>query len=155
MKERSSQGLFAGTIFLIVVLILAAGCTGPGDSPAPFRAGDSPDPESGIVRWIDAVNERDYGAVYDLMPGSKRAGISREQYIRFNRDNPSPFLASGPVVTDYFILDKNTEGLNATIKAGLQTSFSGSAGNEPPRQETVFFTFEESFEENEWKVWAR
>ena len=114
-----------------------------------------PEPETGIAAWIVAVNDRNYGAVYDLLPSSKRAVISREQYIRFNQENPSPFIASGPVVMDFFLLDKHADGMNATIKAGLQTTFSTSTGNESPRQETVFFTFEEIFEESEWKVWVK
>jgi hypothetical protein len=92
-----------------------------------------PDPEAGIAAWITAVNDRDYGAVYDLMPASKRTGISRVQFIRFNQENPSPFIASGLVVDDYFILEKRVTGLNATVVAGLRTIRPPGSDGEPPR----------------------
>jgi hypothetical protein len=114
-----------------------------------------PEPETGIAAWIVAVNDRDFGAVYNLMPASKRTGITQEQYIQLNRENPSPFLASGLVVTDFMILKKHVEGRNATITAGLQTIRYSSDINATPVHETVFFTFEETFEDYEWKVWTR
>lgn len=114
-----------------------------------------PDPETGIAAWIFAVNDRDYGTVYDLMPQPKRAGISREQFIRLNQENPSPFIAFGSVITDFFVLNKSIDGLNATIAAGFQSTHYSSGQNKSPTQETVYFVFEETFEENEWKVWAR
>ena len=143
-------------IGLIICCVLTPGCI---DSipknlvEKPARV--LPEPETGIAAWIVAVNDRDFGAVYDLMPASKRAGITKEQYIQLNRENPSPFLASGLVVTDFMILDKHAEGMNATITAGLQTIRYSSGINSTPIQETVFFTFEETFEDYEWKVWTR
>lgn len=113
-----------------------------------------PDPETGIAAWITAVNDRDYGAVYDLLPQSKRTGISRVQFIRFNQENPSPFISSGLVVNDYFILEKRVTGLNATVVAGLQT-IRPPGSNGTLTNETVFFTFEEVFDGNTWKVWTR
>jgi hypothetical protein len=113
------------------------------------------EPETGITAWIVAVNDRDFGAVYDLMPSSKRAGITSDQYVQLNRENPAPFLAMGIIVTDFVILDKNVEGLNATIIAGLQTTRYSSVNTTTPIQNTVFFTFEETFEDYEWKVWTR
>jgi hypothetical protein len=149
-------------IYLMILLGLVGCCvTAPGciDSvpkhlmETPER--NIPDPESGIAAWIFAINDRNYGSVYDLLPQSKRAGISRTQFIRYNQENPSPFIASEPVVTDFFVLNKSADGLNATIIAGLQINRPSSGKNMSSAQETVFFTFEETFEENEWKVWAR
>jgi hypothetical protein len=114
-----------------------------------------PEPETGIVAWIDAVNDRDYGTVYDLLPSSKRDGIDREQFIRFNRDNPSPFLASDPVVSDFWIMERKVDGLNATITAGLETTQYAPGRNESSASQTVFFTFDETFEENRWTVWTK
>ncbi len=114
-----------------------------------------PDPETGIAAWISAINDRDYGSIYDLMPRSERSGISRAQFIRFNQESPSPFIASGPQVTDFFILDRQVDGLNATLVAGLRTIHAISGVNNSPVNDVVFFTFDEKFEENEWKVWTR
>jgi hypothetical protein len=152
------QSIFCITVMLgmVIFCMIAPGCVDsvPKNLVQKPQA-IMPEPETGIAAWIVAVNDRDFGAVYDLMPVSKRAGISREQYIRLNRENPSPFLASEPVVTDFFILDKHADGLNATISAGLQTTRPSVDPNTDPVQEMVFFTFEETFEDYEWKVWTR
>jgi len=148
--------------YIIIMLVVIAsgsvisGCT---DTVPVKQAGTPatviPEPETGIAAWAAAVNERDYSAVYDLMPVSKRAGITRAEYIRLNRENPSSFLASGQVIGDFMILSKNIEGLNATVFAGFQVTRPSPGSSEAPEQEMVFFTFEESFEEDEWKVWTR
>jgi hypothetical protein len=92
--------------------------------------------------------------VFDLLPVSKRAGITKEDFIQFNRENPSPFLASGPVITDFFVMEKKVEGQNATIVAGLQTHSRQSGQNGSSTDQTVFFTFHETYEDYEWKVWT-
>jgi len=113
-----------------------------------------PEPETGIAAWIIAVNDRNYGAVYDLLPLSKRAGITQEQFIQFNQENPSPFLSSGLVITDFWIMEKKVDGLNVTITAGFETTRASSGGNDSPASPVVFFTFNEIYEENEWKLWT-
>lgn len=140
---------------LIIILLVGAGCIAQEGSSSPFRAGAAPDPESGIVHWIDAVNSRNYGSVYDLMPREKRAGISRNEYILLNRENPSPFLTSGAVIHDYFVLEKRVDGLNATVTAGLQTRSPSMEEHAAEKGNTVFFTFDLTFEDNEWKAWVR
>jgi len=141
---------------LVLCSIMASGCTDAIPKNLVQKQPQViPEPETGIAAWIVAVNDRDYGAVYELMPSSKRAGITKEQYIQLNRDNPSPFLASGLVVTDFIILDKRVDGVNATINAGLQTTRFSSERNESRGLETIFFTFEETVEDNKWKVWTR
>jgi hypothetical protein len=140
---------------LVICGLIMAGCLDSMPKEVPGKTiTDIPDPETGIAAWIAAVNDRDYGAVYDLMPPSKRTGISRVQFIRFNQDNPSPFIASGLVVNDYFILEKRVTGLNATVVAGLRTIRPPSSDG-TLTDETVFFTFEEVFEGNTWKVRTR
>jgi hypothetical protein len=140
---------------LVILCVMSAGCM---DSiPKNFiqkQPRAVPEPESGIAAWIVAVNDRDYGAVYDLLPSSKRAGITQEQFIQSNKENPSPFITSGLVITDFWIMEKKVDGLNATITAGFETSRGSSGGNDSPASPTVFFTFNEIYEENGWKVWT-
>jgi hypothetical protein len=141
---------------LVISGILSGGCLGTIPKEMPENPKTAiPDPETGIAAWIMAVNDRDYGAVYDLMPLSKQAGISRSDFIRMNRESPSPFLASHPHITGYFIVDRKTDGLNATLFSGLQITRPSSASPGSPVNDTVFFTFEETYEDFGWKVWTR
>jgi hypothetical protein len=157
-EEKHMKKIMMSMMVMLGLIICGLIMTGCLDSMPKVvtekTATNVPDPETGIAAWISAVNDRNYGAVYDLMPQSKRTGISREQFIRFNKENPSPFIASGLVVNDYFILEKRVTGLNATVVAGLRTIRPpGSDGT--LTNETVFFTFEATFEGNTWTVWTR
>jgi hypothetical protein len=141
---------------IAVTCIIAGGCLDSNPKVLPENPQTViPDPGTGIAAWIMAVNDRDYGAVYDLMPRSKQAGISRSAFIRMNKESPSPFLASDPVITGFFIVDKKADGLNATIFTGLQITRSSSASPGSPVNDTVFLTFEETYEDFGWKVWTR
>jgi hypothetical protein len=133
---------------------MSAGCTDSIPKPIQKPAVTIPEPETGVAAWITAVNDRNFGAVYDLLPVSKRAGMTKEGFIKFNQENPSPFLASGPVITDFFVMEKKVEGQNATIVAGLQTQRTTPGLNASNAGETVFFTFHEMYEDYEWKVWT-
>jgi hypothetical protein len=142
-------------LVLVFCALMTAGCVDPGPKILVQKpAAAIPEPETGIAAWITAVNERNFGTVFDLLPVSKRAGITKEDFIQFNRENPSPFLASGPVITDFFVMEKKVEGQNATIVAGLQTHSSQSGQNGSSTDQTVFFTFHETYEDYEWKVWT-
>jgi hypothetical protein len=140
---------------IVICALIAAGCMDPGPKPL-FQKPPAaiPEPETGIAAWIVAVNERNFGGVYDLLPVSKRSGITKEGFIQFNRENPSPFIASGPVITDFFVLEKKVDGQNATMVVGLQTRGNLSGQDASDTSRTVFFTFYETFEEYEWKVWT-
>jgi hypothetical protein len=148
------------TMMILLGMVLAgifpAGCIGPAQGKVPGNLQTTiPDPETGIAAWIMAVNDRDYGAVYDLLPVSKQAGISRSAFIRMNRETPSPFLASGPVITGYYIVNTTSEGRNVSFFTGLQTTRISSESNGTLVNQTVFFTFDETYEDNSWKVWTR
>ena len=140
---------------LIVCNILVSGCTNMVPKNSVNKSSyEIPEPESGIVRWIVAVNNRDYGAVYDLMPQSKRTGITREQYILLNTEHPSVFLSSGMIVNNFTVLDKQVVGKNATIAVGLDTIRVSKGQNGAVERNFVYVTFDEVFEDREWKVWT-
>jgi hypothetical protein len=134
-------------IIFIAILLL---CT----SAAVIFAGCTtarPDPETGIISWIAAVNNHDYDRVYDLAPQAVRQQVSRPMFLAAQHDNP--FLASGNSVQGYAVLNKTMSGNNAAITAQLDLH-KPAADNESARDIALYIKFVEVFENGKWDVWT-
>jgi hypothetical protein len=131
------------TIILMCVMIIAiclAGCLQ-----------QRPDPETGVKNWIAAVNNHDYGRVYDLAPKEIRSRIDRQDFIGVQNGNP--FLAPGNVIRNYQIVNRTQSGDNAELTVSV-ILYSPGSDNVSPGNVLIYLKFLEVFEGGEWKMWT-
>ena len=141
-------------IFLIIACILfgaiiTMGCMNsfPGANNTPVAR---PDPETGLVYWISAVNEKNVPRLYELSPDFIKKNITENDFILANQGNP--LLKPGFKFVNYSIENKTLNGDNATIKTVLEASFGTSNGNST-QVTPLFFNFNLTYQDNEWKIW--
>ena len=108
-----------------------------------------PDPETGIVNWIQAINESNMPRLYELSPAYIRNNVSESDFTSINEK--APMLAPGTEISRYEVVNKSVEDDSANIKAIIGRT---SVVNNTPETIPIFFNFSLSYENNEWKVWT-
>ena len=135
----------------ICAVILTCGCTSANTSlqrenPTP------PDPETGIIAWMDAINAHDVSALYNLAPEEIRDQISLDQFAKANMNNS--LMMPDKTITGYKILNEteNTTMANARVALLLHQNVSSDS----TQTETIplYLNFEEYYENGEWRVWT-
>jgi hypothetical protein len=111
----------------------------------------STDPETGIQKWIEAVNGRNVDRLYDLAPDEIKEQITLAQFKEDNINNT--LFRPGYYFSNYTLMDKKQNGTSAQILAGItlhQPKEQDSSGNEIP----VLYKFALFYEHGEWKIWT-
>jgi len=137
-------------IICIASAMLIAGCLSPGSDLFKSKKNIRPDPETGIQDWMDAVNQKDVSRIYDLAPGAIKSQINEEDFAKANADNL--FLKPGVYFTGYDVLDKTTDGYNASISA--QVFMQKPDENGSIFTTALFYKFVLIYEGEEWKIWT-
>jgi hypothetical protein len=147
------QSTLCAFILLGIVLcaVMAAGCTDSITKPIQKPPAAIPEPETGIVAWIMAVNDHDFVSVYDLAPYSVKKQVGLQEFIAAQRDNP--LLAQGNVIKGYTIMDKTASGNDSAITAQL-IIHSPSKVNQSEQDIALYIKFVETFEDGAWHVWT-
>ena len=138
--------------FMVAILVGATvtmGCTGMVPS-GNVSTSVHPDPETGVVYWISAINDKNIPRLYELSPDSIRKNISEHDFILANQGNL--FLKPGFKFLNYKVANKTVEGDNATIEAILDASLNMQSGNST-QVTPLLFNFNLTYEDNEWKIW--
>jgi hypothetical protein len=135
--------LFAG--------IIVMGCTNPLTSNNSGFQKLRPDPETGIVNWMSAVNEKNIPRLYALSPDFVRRNVTEKEFIESNVGNP--ILQPGFIFTNYEIINKTGEGNYARIKAILVATNSSISTNSSSGF-PIFYNFILYYENGEWKAWT-
>lgn len=137
----------------LFVLISWSGCM-VLEQPAPEKQTDItiPDPETGVVAWIDAVNRKDVGELYLLAPSSIRKQVSYEDFVVVNKN--TTFLQPGYEFTGYTLQNKSENRTCATITAWLVLHKPANIPSSEPGDIPLFFTFNLVYEDGRWRVWA-
>jgi len=110
------------------------------------------DPESGIYNWMGAMNTRDYARLYAISPSGIKQNISFNDFRSVNEDNI--FFRDNVTFIDFQVLNKTSTGNIISIEAALEASKADYLTKNVSNF-VIFYGFDESYENNEWKVWAR
>ncbi|HVP97017.1 hypothetical protein [Methanoregula sp.] len=152
--ESMSEGLLLkmGMGIGLLLFVVSIGCTSAGVSGIGITA-IQPDPETGIVSWINAVNQKDVHQIYILAPGDIKKQISYEQFAAANENNA---LLTNPNLkfSGYEILNKTSNQSTAKISAMLVMQKPVSENSTQVESVPVFYTFILTYEDNQWKVWT-
>jgi hypothetical protein len=135
----------------ILAFVSISGCTATMPNTSQNVAVPNSDPQTGIQEWVDAVNNKDVARLYDLEPEGFKQGVSFSQFALLNKDNE--FISPNSSLTDYKILNETSDATVANIR--VMVYWHGLKSQNSSQMETVplFFNFEESFENGEWRVW--
>jgi hypothetical protein len=146
------QYLIHGCIAMgLIMLIVICGCTAT-DSSMLSKSLPQPDPETGIIAWMEAINAHDVSGLYNLAPEGIRDQVSLEQFVNANTNNT--LLASDKEITGYKILNETSNATMANIKVALLLHQNVSANSAETETIPLYLNFEEWFENGEWKVWT-
>lgn len=154
MKHYLTEKKIGACVIIALLLfagIIVMGCT---NSVAGNNSGflkSRPDPETGIVNWISAVNAKNIPRLYALSPDFVRQNITEKEFIESNVGNP--ILQPGFRFSNYEILNKTFDGNNARIQAILVASNSSISTNSSSGF-PIFYNFILNYENGEWKVWT-
>jgi len=149
MKEATNI-VFIFT-YLLAILILFCGCIGESSLSVPRNDVSLTNPETGITNWMDAMNKHDASRLYDLSPDMIKKQISKPDFLKVNEQN-GMFIDNISFV-DYSVLNETQNDKRAMIKAQLVMATPHPvSGN--VTYSGIFYTFDEYYEKNEWKVWA-
>jgi hypothetical protein len=135
----------------ILVFVSISGCTAtlPG-ATVNKTLGSYPDPQTGIVKWVNEMNNRDLYGLYQLAPGEVRQQISYEQFEQANQNNE--LFTPGWAFTNVTILNETINQSVVTIKAQLLLNVPGSNSTQS-QTIPIYDTYTLTYEDNEWKVW--
>lgn len=138
-------------IVCILVFVSISGCTAtlPG-ATVNKTLGSYPDPQTGIVKWVNEMNNRDLYGLYQLAPGEVRQQISYEQFEQANQNNE--LFTPGWAFTNVTILNETINQSVVTIKAQLLLNVPGSNSTQS-QTIPIYDTYTLTYEDNEWKVW--
>lgn len=138
---------FAG----LFLLALSIGCT--SISMSDFNKGpNQPDPETGIISWIYAVNDKDLSRLYGLQPDEVKKVVSFSQFETVNKGNA--FIAPNSSITSYEILNKTSNATTAHVVVVIWWVGPESPNSTQMQTLPMYFNFQEFFEDGEWKVWT-
>lgn len=139
-------GIFAG----LLLLALAIGCTSVSMSDFSKKS-NQPDPETGIVSWINAINNKDIARVYDLEPDEFKQKISLNQFVSANKDNS--FMGPNSTITGYTIVNKTNNATVANLVVVVYWQGPISPNSTKMQTLPIYYKFEEFYEDDEWKIW--
>jgi hypothetical protein len=146
-KAKQIKWLLAGLfIFLFVcgsTLILLN--NKPGKSSVPL-----PDPETGILNWINAVNGRNIDRVYDLAPDEIKQHVTLAQFKDDNLNNT--YIQPGSAFLDFNVIDKKQNGTYAQIITQVWYRKSNQSVNGTPIP--INYKFALYYQHGEWKIWT-
>ncbi len=135
----------------LLVLIVVCGCTAATNSVL-IKNPPYPDPETGIIAWIDAINAHDVSGLYNLAPEGIRDQVSLEQFINANTNNT--LLTPDKAITGYKILNETSNATMANFKVALLLHQNVSADSVQRETIPLYLNFEEWLENGVWKVWT-
>jgi len=135
----------------LLVLVVVCGCT-EGYTSILSKSPPEPDPETGIIAWINAINTHDVGGFYDISPREIRDHVSLEQFANENKNNT--LLMPDKSITGYKILNETGNTTIANIKVIMFLHKNVSAGLMQTETIPLYLNFEEWYENGEWKVWS-
>lgn len=109
------------------------------------------DSETGIQRWIDAINVRDIDRVYDLAPDEIKKQIPLAQFKKENINNT--FLQPGNSFVNFTPIEKKQNATSAQIIAQV---FLHMPTNKLAQGSdiAIFYKFALYYEHGEWKIWT-
>jgi hypothetical protein len=140
-----------GVMGIILIGIIAMGCMSTVAGTNPGVMSSRPDPETGIVNWMSAVNGKNLPKLYELSPGFIKKNVTEQEFIASNDGNI--ILEPGFKFSGYEIMNKTVQGNYANIRAVLIASNSSLTTNATTGV-PIFYNFIFSYENNEWKVWT-
>ncbi len=144
--------LMHGCIALgLLIMIVVCGCTATNTSVS-GKSPSQPDPETGIIAWIDGMNAHDVSGLYNLAPEGIRDQVSLEQFVSANMNNT--LISPDKAITGYKILNETSNATMANIKVVLLLRQNVSANSVETETIPLYLNFEEWFENGEWKVWT-
>ena len=143
------RNILVVTASILLVVLLVSGCMNTAGTGLSSSA--KPDPETGLDNWKNAINNKDIDRLYNLAPQTVRSQISKTDFIQVNKDNP--LFVPGISVTGYKIYNKSVNGNSARIVAAMYVTYYNIT-TQNSTVTPVYYTFNEDFEANEWKVWT-
>ncbi len=89
--------------------------------------------------------------MYDLEPDGFKQEVSFSQFVLLNKDNE--FMSPNSSLTDYKIMNETSNITDANMR--VMVYWHGPNSQNSTQMETIplFFNFEESYENGEWRVW--
>jgi hypothetical protein len=149
--RKQSKWLIAG---FIIILLIAGSATVllTNTNFAGKSSLGSMDPQTGIQKWIDAVNARDYHRLYSLSPDFIRTQIDEPGFIRAQDGNP--LFAGENRIAGFQVLNQTVSGNNVMIATVVELDIAGEGSGNVSRNIALFLKFTETFEHGEWKVWT-
>ena len=116
---------------LISAILTAGGCGGNG-------------PGKTVEDFVDALNNRDFAAVYELSSAGTRESISREEFVAALEAN----WVEGSRMENLEIISEEIDGDGAVVKFKVRvTGPAAAGGGEESEQETALVK-----EDGEWKL---
>jgi hypothetical protein len=137
-------------ILCIASALLISGCISPSSDLFKSKKNIPPDPETGIREWMDAMNQKDVHRLYVLAPDAIKSQINERDFVRANEDNN--LLKPGVEFTNYDVLNKISDGYNASISAQLTMRRPADDGS--VFATSLFYKFALFYEDGEWKIWT-
>ncbi|MGB7992829.1 hypothetical protein [Methanoregula sp.] len=136
---------------LIIAVVNISGCTSTVPNAATNEVVPNSDPQTGIQEWVTAVNNKDIATLYDLEPDGFKQEVSFSQFVLLNKDNE--FMSPNSSLTDYKIMNETSNITDANMR--VMVYWHGPNSQNSTQMETIplFFNFEESYENGEWRVW--
>ena len=113
--------------------------------------GSVPDPKTGIVEWVNDMNNRDLNALYLLAPDEIRHQISYSLFIQANQNNE--LFTPGWEFTNFTIVNETINNSTVTAKTLLILKIPPSANSTQGETIPLYDTFNLTYEDNQWKVW--
>jgi hypothetical protein len=150
--SMSKKYLLHGCIvFGLLVLVVVCGCM-TADGSGGNKNTTQPDPETGVVAWIAAMNTHDASNLYYLAPDELKAQISEQQFVTANMNNT--LLEPDKSFIGYKIMNETGNATLAHLEVMVllnqnQPSNATKRGTIP-----LFMNFAEWYEHGEWKVWS-
>jgi hypothetical protein len=126
----------------VCVMILACGCI----------SANQPDPETGVIAWIHAINAHDVSGLYNLAPESIRDQVSLNRFSNANANNS--LLTQDKAIVDYKVLNETRNETMANLHMMIVLKQNVSANSTQTETIPLYLNFEEWYESGEWKVWT-
>jgi hypothetical protein len=151
MERKISTAMCCFAIGLLV-LILACGCLATKPSGLSENPSLQPDPDTGLIAWMEAINTHDVTGLYNLAPEEIRDQVSLDQFEKANMNNS--LMTQDKAVTGYKILNETGNATMTNIRVELLLRQNVSADSLQTETIPLYLNFEEWYEKGEWKVWT-
>lgn len=135
----------------MLVLIMACGCTASLQDTTNKTSVSPPNPETGIHNWADAVSNKDLARLYDLEPDYVKQKVSFDKFLGINKGNE--FMNPNSTLTGVEILNETSNATVANLIVAVYWQGPVPPNSTKIQNLTIYYNFEEFFEDGEWKVW--